>query len=137
MRYLTYTPALNLASPLKTDGDWHYSSIDWSKAKFEDSDDSVFGDWGLYAGDVPEHGTVMIADHIRALLDMLEHGYFGSAQGMRESFINNEAYTPIIFEMVMKLRESDRWAQIDSFMGKEYLCDWLDYKKGIALHETA
>ncbi|MDR1358132.1 MAG: hypothetical protein LBJ48_02080, partial [Coriobacteriales bacterium] len=81
MKYLTYTPALNLISPLETDGDWHYSTIDWPHIELEESEESIFGQWGLYRGEVPTLGEAWIADHVRALLDLLDRGYFGSAQG--------------------------------------------------------
>jgi hypothetical protein len=131
MKYLSYIPALNLVSPLETDGDWHSSAIDWPSVTFEDSDFSVFGEWGLYLGEVPSHGPMMVADHLRALLDMINNGYFGSAQGMRENIINNEIYSPVIFQMVWSLMGHPNWTQIDAFMGKEYLCDWLDFKEEV------
>ena len=129
MKYLTGTHALNLVCPLKTDGDWHYSSIDWPNVAFADTKDSVFGRFGIYQSTVLPYGQVFVANHIRAVLDLLEKGHFGSAQGMREDYINNEAYTPVIFDAVYKLCPSPLWPQIDAFMGKEYLSDWLDFKE--------
>jgi hypothetical protein len=128
MRYITGIYALNLTCPLETDGDWHYSAIDWADVPFSKSEDSRFGNWGICEREVPEQGKVRVADHVRALLDCLEQGYLSDAQGMREDFINNEDYTPVIFEKVWMLRDDLNWNEIDKLMGKEYLSDWLDYK---------
>lgn len=56
---------------------------------------------------IPEHpGRYHVANHIRALLDLLELGRFTPAQGMNQDFICNDAYTEEIFRQVMKLRYS-------------------------------
>ena len=68
MKYITGTYALNLNSPTDTDGDWHYSSIDWLRAPLWDTEDSVYKDWGIYHCEVPDRGPVMVANHIRAVL---------------------------------------------------------------------
>jgi hypothetical protein len=129
MKYITGTHALNLPSPTDTVGDWHYSSVDWARASFWDTQDSVYHEWGIYQCEVPGKGVVMAADHVRAVLDLIEKGYFSSAQGMRDELISNERYTSLIFEKVSELCGSEGWPSIDAFMGKEYLCDWLAYKE--------
>jgi hypothetical protein len=112
----------------QTAGDWHTSAIDWTSIRLWDSETSALGTWGINEMDIPVLGTRPIANHVRACLDLVEKGYFSSAQGMRADFICNETYTPVVFEKVWELRTKPNWRDIDRFMGREYLCDWLDYK---------
>lgn len=129
MEYVTGIWALNLRSPDGTPGDWHFSAINWDRMKTFDTEDSVYGDWALHMGEVPGRGQMPVASHVRACLDLIELGDFRAAGGMRKDFISNEAYTPLIFDKVWMLRESPKWDKIDAFMGREYMCKWLDYKK--------
>lgn len=129
MKYVTGVYALNLPSPDGTPGDWHFSALNWQKAQVSDSADSPFGDWGLHMAEVPHHGMMAVANHIRACLDLIEQGNFGTAQGMRDNFINDDRYTPTIFTKVSELQTSPIWNEIDKFMGREYLCKWLDFKE--------
>lgn len=128
MKYVTGVYALNLPLPDGTPGDWHFSALDWHKARIEDSADSLFGDWGLHIAEVPYHGKMAVANHVRACLDLIAQGNFGTAGGMRKDFIDDDKYTPTIFSMVTRLHNTPRWDEIDAFMGKEYLCQWLDFK---------
>ena len=127
MKYVTGIYALNLPSPDGTPGDWHFSALNWNKALMADSSKSPFGEWGLHIVDVPHHGNMPVASHIRACLDLIEQGNFGTAQGMRDNFIDNDSYTLTIFSKVAQLCNNPRWDEIDSFMGKEYRCQWLDF----------
>lgn len=129
MNYVTGVYALNLPSPDGTPGDWHFSALDWHKTRVSDSAKSPFGDWGLHMAEVPYHGTMAVANHIRACLDLIEQGNFGTAQGMRNNFINDDRYIPTIFAKVSELQSSPIWDEIDRFMGREYLCKWLDFKE--------
>lgn len=129
MNYITGVYALNLPSPDGTPGDWHFSALDWRKARISDSEKSQFGDWGIHIAEVPYHGMMPVANHIRACLDLIEQGNFGTAQGMRNNFIDDDRYIPTIFSKVSELRASPLWSKIDNFMGREYLCRWLDYKE--------
>ncbi len=63
-----------------------------------------------------------------ALLDMLAEGDFWQAEGMKEDFISNGSYTSLVFDKVWQLKASDLWDQIDQFMGKEYMMEWIQYK---------
>jgi len=78
MRYITGIHALNLPCSLLTSGDWHQSGLRWEKITYRDTEDSIFGDWGIeQCSVVPKHeGTYAVANHIRALLDLLEIGNF-------------------------------------------------------------
>lgn len=129
MKYITGIYALNLPSPDGTPGDWHFSALDWNKVVPVESTTSIFGDWGLHDVDVPQLGRMPVATHIRACLDLIEQGKYGTAGGMRKNFIADERFTPIIFAKVSELKNSPSWKEIDAFMGKEYLCQWLNYKE--------
>lgn len=131
MKYLTGVHALNLNCSLLTCGDWHQSALAWKNLTIRDTEDSVFGDYGIeYNKSIPEHAEkYAVANHIRALLDLLETGNFTEPQGMRKDFICNETYTSEVFAQVKKLRSSPHWEKIDRFMGKEYYSDWLDFKE--------
>ena len=70
-----------------------------------------------------------MANHIRALLDLIAAGQFNLAQGMRDDFICNDKYTSEIFKQVMLLKNSSLWQDIDRFMGSEYFSQWLRFKR--------
>lgn len=136
MKYITGIQALNLPCSLETCGDWHTSALQWSNLNVEETENSVFKEWGIEdCSCVPEHtGTFKIANTLRALLDLLVAGQFSLAQGMNEDFICNSAYDDEVFEKVSMLKTLSNWEQIDSFMGKEYKMKWLTYKERIT-HE--
>ena len=132
MQYITGQHALNIPCPLLTCGDWHQSAIQWNYPLFRNSNDSVFGDYGIEKNvAIPEHTEKYnVANHIRALLDLLEMGKLSLAQGMNNDYICNDDYTQQVFNQVMRLSHSPFWSDIDRFMGKEYLAAWLTYKRG-------
>lgn len=75
-----------------------------------------------------------VANYIRALLDLLIQGNFAVAQGMREDFIYNEVYTLEIFNKVIEIMNKlpiKSARQIDKFMGKEYMLDYVNFKHNI------
>jgi hypothetical protein len=125
MEYITGMHALNTNCDLDTAGDWHYSSLDWSHPKTMDSTESVFGNYGLERK--REGGNLPVANHIRALLDMLAEGNFSDSRGMRDDFISNDEYTGEIFDKVFLLRKNELWNEIDAFMRKEYMLEWVNY----------
>lgn len=135
MRYITGVHALNLRCSLLTCGDWHQSSIQWHSPLLRNSEDSVFGDYGIEKDvPIPEHTEKYnAANHIRACLDLLELGNFAVAQGMKDDFICNNDYTEEIFSQVIKLKQSALWYKIDRFMKKEYGFEWVNYIRGILL----
>lgn len=135
MKYISGIHALNLNCNLETCGDWHQSAIQWDAPYIKDTNNSVFGEYGLeFKKSIPEHtGDFVTANHIRALLDMLDDGQFSYAQGMRDNYICNDNYTNEIFHNVVKLRNNQNWNKIDSFMEKEYKVRWLLFKKGMGL----
>jgi hypothetical protein len=131
MLYISGIHALNLPCSLSTCGDWHQSAIQWKKPYLRDSSDSFWGDYGIeYNVKIPEHDEVFnAANHIRALLDLLETGNFSVAQGMNNDFICNKNYDYEVFSQIAKLKIKENWSEIDRFMGSEYKCKWLDYKE--------
>jgi hypothetical protein len=131
MQYITGVHALNLPCSLRTCGDWHASALRWQDIACKDSERSMFGDYGIeYGKKIPGHsGTYAAANHIRALLDLLEAGNYSAAQGMNRDFICNSDYTEEVFGKVSLMKGLPNWGEIDSFMGREYFAKWLDYKK--------
>ena len=131
MLYITGKHALNLPCSLLTCGDWHMSGLKWNNLKLRDSEESIFGEYGIeFNKSVPENnGNYNVANHIRALLDLLELGLFSVAQGMNKDFICNSDYNNEVFRQVMRLKNTKNWDDIDRFMGKEYFSQWLKYKE--------
>lgn len=133
MKYVTGIHALNLNCELETCGDWHQSALRWEKVSFADTKNMFFKDYGLeYNKTIPNHDELYItANHIRALLDLLELGKFSVAQGMNNDFICNCKYDKEVFKKVYSMRTLPNWREIDKFMGKEYKLKWLKYKEMI------
>lgn len=131
MQYITGIHALNIPCVLATSGDWHQSALQWQHPNLAESAGSLFGDYGIERGrHIPEHpGTYNVANHIRALLDLIAQGKFTIAQGMNRDFIGNDRYTDEVFEKVAMLRTAKNWPDIDRFMGREYYAKWLDFKE--------
>lgn len=132
MKYITGIHSLNLPCKLETTGDWHTSALRWKDISYKESTESIYGEWGIEPNHtMPEHEeTYYMANHIRALLDLLDDGKFTVAQGMREDFICNETYTPLVLDMVWKLRNHPNWENISEFMKREYRLTWLNYIEG-------
>ena len=135
MRYITGIHALNLPCSLLTGGNWHQPALQWVKPRFRDSESSFFGEYGIeYCSVVPENeGTYAVANHIRALLDLLELGKFSIAQGMNDDFIGNDSYNDEVFGKVTQMKVLPHWDRIDRFMGSEYYGKWLAYKRRVGL----
>jgi len=131
MQYITGIHALNLPCSLQTNGDWHRSALQWEELKTRNSEGSLFGDYGIeYCPSVPESkGVYAVANHIRALLDLLELENYSIAQGMNKNFIGNDSYNNEIFSKVVLMRNLPHWREIDEFMGREYYGKWLDFKE--------
>jgi len=132
MQYLSGIHALNLPCELVTCGDWHQSAIQWERLNLLNSENSLFGNYGIELNkEVPRHTEVFnVANHIRALLDLLQQSKFSIARGMNEDFICNDTYMEEIFKKVTLMKNEENWSAIDRFMGKEYFSKWLEYKKG-------
>jgi hypothetical protein len=134
MRYITGIHALNLPCELDTSGDWHCSALQWKKLHIKNSGCTILGDYGIEKDrTIPEHlERYNVANHIRALLDLIIDGNFSTAQGMRDDFICNPKYTDEIFNKVryiMSKSSIDDAEKIDEFMSKEYMMQWENYKR--------
>lgn len=130
MQYITGIHALNLPCALNTCGDWHTSALRWEKITWRESFQSPFNDYGIEMHrSIPflQIPDCNIANHIRALLDLLHEGNFATAQGMRDDFIGNDAYTQEIFAKVLLLQGEENWTVIDAFMEREYKLQWLQF----------
>lgn len=137
MLYITGIHALNIPCRLDTSGDWHCSALNWGNVRFSDSSDMFFKDYGIESDKtIPEHnGKYYVANHIRALLDLLQIGNFGLAQGMNNDYICNDRYDEEIFEKVFSMRDMSHWNRIDAFMSKEYLLKWVLYKENGGVYD--
>lgn len=133
MLYLTGQQALNITCSLETCGDWHTSALQWDRLSLVDSNNMFFGEYGIEIHNkVPNfEGEIYVANHIRALLDLLEIGNFAVAQGMNKEYICNPIYDSEIFEKVYSMIVLDNWKNIDMFMDKEYLMKWVKYKENM------
>ena len=131
MLYISGIHALNLPCSLLTCGDWHSTSINWQNITLLDSSKSIFLDYGIELNKtIPENsGAYNVANHIRALLDLILAGRFNLAQGMNNNFICNDMYTEEIFDKVFLLKNESFWSEIDRFMGREYYSKWLNFKE--------
>ena len=131
MKYISLIHALNLPCNLNTCGDWHCSSLQWKKITMLNTNESIFGEYGIETNKtIPEHKEKYnVANHIRAILDLLYIGNFTVAQGMNKDFIVTGEYNEEIFEKVMLMIDLPHWKKIDRFMTKEYLKEWINYKK--------
>lgn len=131
MQYLTGQHALNIKCSLDTCGDWHTSALQWDNLKLFDSDKMFFKDYGIEQHEkIPNHeGGMFVANHIRAVLDLLELGNFAIAQGMNKDYICNPSYDMEIFNLVYEMNVLGNWEQIDKFMESEYLMKWVKYKQ--------
>jgi len=129
MRYLTGKHALNLPCSLDTVGDWHFNALRWVDLSLGETATSVFGDYGIEQNVyIDRLGYSMpVANHIRALLDLIQQGKFSVAQGMRRKIIDNDEYDTEIFEKVLLLKDQPNWPEIFQFMGKEYGSKWYRF----------
>lgn len=137
MQYITGLPALNLPCSLDTVGDWHHSSYDWKNIQIRESDGSVLGKWGIEKHFVKERDEYCYtADTLRACLDLLYDECFSALTGMKEDLIDNNRYTPILFEQIKIIIERliddndrEKAERIDAFVSKEYESDWITFKR--------
>lgn len=107
------------------------SGIQWKHPHVKDTRTSFFGDMGIEFHEIPPlfDKKFPVANHIRACLDMLEDGDFSNLQGMRQDYICTDEYDPFIFFEVARMRNCPNWTDIDRFMEKEYLMDWVRYRE--------
>ncbi|MDR0950183.1 MAG: helix-turn-helix domain-containing protein [Candidatus Ancillula sp.] len=131
IEYISGIHALNLRDGTNTPGDWHRSALDWSKVDLRQSKKSPLGNWGIEGKcNVPNfQKKYYVANHIRALLDLVSCGEFAKAQGMNKNFIDNPDYDDLIFEKTSQLSGQDNWHDIYNFMWKEYGKKWRQWNE--------
>lgn len=129
MKYLTRIHALNLPCKLETCGDWHASALAWEKLNILESSSSFFGEYGIEKNKyIPALDITMpVANHIRALLDMLIANDFANAQGMRDQYLCNSKYNEEIFQKILLLKEKENFSDIHQFMCSEYKMQWMKF----------
>lgn len=123
MKYLSGLYALNLPCNLETVGDWHTSALNWNKVTLNDSKSSIFEDYGIEKErEIPEHKEKYnIANHIRAILDLLSAKRFDLISNFRREYICTDIYDEEIFKQVSRLLPDD---DINDFMNKNYGRMW-------------
>ncbi len=118
MRYVTGMHALNLGDRSSTPGDWRFSAMDRPRPVWLDADSPPFGMYDIGSCEAPALGKAPVAGHVRACLDLIEPGSYGSAQGMRDDFLDDPLTDVPVMEHVLMLRNRPDWADIDRFMGQ-------------------
>ena len=134
MEYITGIHALNLPCKLDTCGDWHSTSIQWEHPNTLESSNSIFGDYGIEKNKqisfLNPKINYNVANHIRALLDLMYLNKLGIVQGMRDNYICNDNYTIEIFQKVIMMKHCNNWNEIDNLMSDEYKMQWIKFKRG-------
>ena len=132
MKYLSGVHALNIPCKLETGGDWHASALLWQDLSLSDSENSIFGTYGIEENKaIPEHkDKYNVANHIRACLDLLQAGRFAELQGMNKDFIVVDKYDDEIFSKIILLKDNDNWVNINDFLSKEYGKRWILWING-------
>ena len=131
MKYITSEFALNISCELNTNGDWHWGALNWNNPDIRESSESYFGDWGIELDKrIPEHEAhYNVANHIRAILDMMVDGRIGVLNGFRSDFICTDEYNAEIFSKVYELKDFEQWNDINDLMEKEYGSEWIEFTR--------
>lgn len=109
MKYLSGIHALNLPCSLLTDGDWHTSALAWKNYSYKESSKCVFGDYGIETQrSIPflKINNINIANHIRAVLDLLEEGDFIKGYCSLEWYLHD--YGKRVFSILVGLFGRER-----------------------------
>ena len=131
MKYITGIYALQFDLIPDMGCDWHSTTLDWSKTKWGETDNNIFGTYGI----IKSYSSYLnkgcfVANPIRVALDEFINNSFGYLQGsLRKDFILNDKYNLEFFNKVIKLKDLPHWKEIDKFMEKEYMLGWLNYKE--------
>lgn len=139
MLYITGLHALNIPCSLPTTGDWHASTLDWSAMPLSESTNSIFLDYGIerdkkvsYLSHINAHdpnNLYNVANHIRAVLDILELGNISLIQGFRENFFCVDIDIDDFFHKVSLLDKLNHWGKINLCMEHEYYMKWVNFRK--------
>jgi len=131
--YISGMYALNLPCELDTCGDWHYSAYNWDSIKKYYKLNS-FKLYGINCVFLKETQTYeFVANHIRAVLDLIQMGKYSAVEGFNQNYICNSKYDLDIFNKVSELKNNNEWDKIYLFMLKEYGKKWKKYLKEMTL----
>ncbi|MDK6679217.1 MULTISPECIES: hypothetical protein [unclassified Aerococcus] len=129
MEYITGLHALNIPCQLNTSGDWHVGALDWTKVHTKESNKSIFKDFGIEENKkIPQHTkTYAVANHLRAILDLMDEGHLKFLKGFKNDFFGTDQYNQIFFEKVYLLKIKEIWEDIYQLMLKEFGIDWYAF----------
>ena len=131
-KYISGIHALNIACPLNTSGDWHWGALKWKDVTIFDDTEMFFGEWGIEKNVVVsylDNQVWNVANHIRAILDLLSINQFSGLRGMRHDFICTDEYDDLIFEKVYEMSVLPHWEVISDFIAREYARKWFRFLK--------
>lgn len=131
MQYISGIQALNMPCNLLTTGDWHQSGIQWKELNIKETENSIWGEYGIEGPKkIPNHkGKFFVANHLRAILDMLAEHDFSNLSGMKNDYICADIYDKELFTKVYMLHSFIGWKQVDRFMEKEYMYKWIYWRE--------
>ena len=88
-------------------------------------------DYGIEADrEIPRlAGVHNVANHIRAVLDLLAEGEINHLSGLKREILANDELSAELFDKVAELHTENVWNQVSWFMGCEYGIEWLDFLK--------
>ena len=118
--------ALNIPCSLKTAGDWHHTSFPVAKATLYDTNNNIYNDYGIEKH-VINGIEYNVANHIRAILDLILNNEFGYLKGFKDDFLVVDDYNTTLFELVYRLKNSKYWDEINKLMKDEFMLEWIDF----------
>lgn len=140
MQFITGLHALQCPCTLNTPGDTRHASVDWTYPALADTETAFFGDYGVETDKEVARlsGTRNVANHLRAVLDLLYEGKFKDLAGLFHSVLFREAEVNRMVKIELraflaKLHPEELWflKEIDHYPSDQVLEE--DYKKLYAL----
>jgi transcriptional regulator with XRE-family HTH domain len=138
VKYLSMMYAFNTRPKTltKTFGDWHQFNYFYD---LKDTDlikigDNPLGAWGIdNSVQTPKYNNTKqrykVANHLRALLDLLYYQRLPKAKEALADFIGTDEYDLLIFEKVALFKTLPHWAKIDNLMDDHFTTKWRKYKR--------
>lgn len=140
MMYLSGRLAFGV--PCKSDscGLWNISKeeyLDDNLFRLKDSDEYPFKNWGIEQNKLVPYryiGTVPVANHVRAYVDMLYDCKFDELDGLFFDAIDSAKCRSDIFMLVYgKLRNLAVFSEVNKFMIKEFGNAWISYIDAVSM----
>lgn len=130
MIYVSGEYALNEPCKLNTTGDWHKNCYSIENAMLLESNGTIFENYGLEKHNINGE-KLYVADHIRAILDIMQYGSIEFLYGFKKDFICVDEYDDEIFNKVYMLKHLPikQWLNIDLLMNNEYKMKWVKFKR--------